>query len=928
MSELAASLVLNGRYRLEELVGEGGFGETWRAADTLLDRTVAIKVFRDVDPERRDRYLREARTMARFQDEPGIVRVEDFFADGDRFCLVMEYLDGQNLSDCVAARGRLGLDETLRLLQPVFGALEHIHEAGMVHRDVSPDNIRLLPNGRVKLLDFGSATDIQAEPGTIYVKPGYAPFEQYAGGELGPWTDVYALSATIYRCITGRVPMDSLQRTVQDSLPRPSELGVSLTPEQEDGLMRGLAVRPEDRVRSVGELWQALKPGSVQETRDQDERTRIDLPHGPAVGVPTEMVPRPEPPLVDMKPGGETGDRWDDQPYGPTDKTGRKGRPWRGTGGHKKPGDSRRSRKGASGRTRVVVLACVAIAVVAVLAIVLGSRTSNTYRSSASSSTSYVEDANVTSDMLDTIGADVNTDTLMLSHCQLDDDDIRQIAQMTNVEILTLNACSGYTTLDPLADMGQLKRLSVMNVDGLDGSTCFSRTFENVSVLSFDTVRFSGQCDFIKNFPNLTSLDIEKQEGATDASFLADLSKLKWLEIEGFDLSGEAASNLSGHPALGTVMVDSSGLSTLEWVRDCPDLHYLSATGNAISDISPLSGCDNLDYLYLSDNQIADITPLSASLGQLITLDLSGNQIADASVLSGLSQIGTLRVSDNQLTDVSFLDGLVTLTKLALSNNQISDISALASCNKLQIGLLNGNQISDISAFENGFDDLAALNLADNQIPSVESLAGCDALESLSVARNQLTSLTGLDGKPALEYLMANGNQITDISALDGDDALKAVDLGSNQVSDASALSSMGKDGEVMTHGIQILLDHNDVSSLEWLPASVRIGLLALNGNPVADLSRFGALEDFPYAVYLPYSEESDYTDLDGLAGSSTSALFLVDVPNSRKNQITEDVGLDGNVLSDRLQFVSGDEADSQLAAVRDELAERVSSFE
>jgi serine/threonine protein kinase len=159
--------------------------------------------------------------------------------------------------------GRLPFDQALKLLMPVMDALRAVHKDGLLHRDITPDNIYLTRSGRVKLLDFGAARFAAGEHSrslSVILKPGYAPEEQYrTRGQQGPWTDVYSLAATLYRAITGQVPPEALDRLDADELVPPSQLGAVITPEQEAVLVRALAVRASARFESVEALQQAWK---------------------------------------------------------------------------------------------------------------------------------------------------------------------------------------------------------------------------------------------------------------------------------------------------------------------------------------------------------------------------------------------------------------------------------------------------------------------------------------------------------------------------------------------------------------------------------------------------------------------------------------------------------------------------------------------
>ena len=233
---LRPGTLLMGQYLLGEPLGQGGFGITYIARDLKLNMRVAIKEYfpcgyaiRNVETSERitvtderlrldlrqgkDSFLKEAQTLARFKGVIGIVDVLNFFEANDTAYIVMEFLEGETLSSRLK-RQLFTADQIFRLMEPVFDALEQIHREDVVHRDVSPDNIMMLPDGRLKLMDFGAArlmnhTDQRSV--SVVLKAGYAPKEQYTSrGKQGPWTDIYALAATIYFSITGTVPPESI----------------------------------------------------------------------------------------------------------------------------------------------------------------------------------------------------------------------------------------------------------------------------------------------------------------------------------------------------------------------------------------------------------------------------------------------------------------------------------------------------------------------------------------------------------------------------------------------------------------------------------------------------------------------------------------------------------------------------------------------
>ena len=240
-------------YEVLRMLGRGGFGITYLAHDTLLDRDVAIKEYLPTDYAVRtedhsvkprsseasddytwglERFLDQARMLARL-NHPSIVGVHAYVELNGTGYIVMEYIEGESLDDRLKRQGKLDpFDFRFRLtaiLKRLVGGLEQVHSEGYLHRDITPRNIMLKEDGTPVLIDFGSARQMVAARSrsvTALVTPGYAPLEQYSThGKQGPWTDIYALSAVAYHCITGTVPLDAPGRVQGDSLALASEVG-------------------------------------------------------------------------------------------------------------------------------------------------------------------------------------------------------------------------------------------------------------------------------------------------------------------------------------------------------------------------------------------------------------------------------------------------------------------------------------------------------------------------------------------------------------------------------------------------------------------------------------------------------------------------------------------------------------------------------
>ncbi len=277
--------ILNEKYLLGRVLGQGGFGITYLGWDLNLNLKLAIKEYLPQELASRamghsqvaaytgtvsgefeyglDKFLQEARTLAQFDDHPNIVSVRDFFRANGTAYLVMSYLDGMDLKEYIAGQGdRLPFDRAISLIMPVLDALKEVHAVNILHRDVSPDNIFIKQNGQVILIDFGAARQAVSAKGhslSIILKPGFAPEEQYRSkGVQGPWTDLYAVAATLYRITTGQMPPESLDRMAGDTLVPPSQLGVAISAGEEQALLKAMAVRAEDRFQSIKEFQDAL----------------------------------------------------------------------------------------------------------------------------------------------------------------------------------------------------------------------------------------------------------------------------------------------------------------------------------------------------------------------------------------------------------------------------------------------------------------------------------------------------------------------------------------------------------------------------------------------------------------------------------------------------------------------------------------------
>jgi len=283
---LKPGTILDGKYLVGEMLGQGGFGITYIGFDLLLEQKVAIKEYYPMSTgmvsrensttvvwssavmqksgmeKGFDSFLKEARKMAKLGGIPGVVGVKSVFIQNETAYIVMDFIEGETLLKKLQREGPMDYGTCISLMTPIMQALAEVHKHGIIHRDISPDNIMVQSDGRLILLDLGAAKDldIQGKDGNVQssqmvAKHGFSPVEQYGqAGKIGPWTDVYAMAATIYYCCTGVLPPSATDRMIEDTLTcRPR-----LTKEQFDVLAFCMSVLPQKRPQNMDALLQIV----------------------------------------------------------------------------------------------------------------------------------------------------------------------------------------------------------------------------------------------------------------------------------------------------------------------------------------------------------------------------------------------------------------------------------------------------------------------------------------------------------------------------------------------------------------------------------------------------------------------------------------------------------------------------------------------
>ena len=751
---LRAGTLLNNRYIVGRVLGQGGFGITYLAWDTKLEAKMAIKEFMPGELATRvdgttvsvmaeskteafsygaERFQEEARTLAKFIGNPNIAGVSDCFDENDTSYFVMDYIEGISFKTYIANHGgKVSVEDALNVMIPVLRALTAVHAEGFIHRDVTPDNIYITKDGIVKLLDFGSARysiGDKSKSLDVILKVGYAPKEQYIRrSRQGPYTDVYSCAACFYAAITGYLPPESLERLDKDELQPISALGIDIPEYLDKAILKGLAVQPEDRFQSAQEFLEAIETQQVVE------------------------VPASSPPASAPAPGGK----------------------------------KKFAILGGAAAAVVVLVACLSLFFGG--GTPAGSDGSGGRDDGAPLKQSAVPSITIAGETYSTDQRELN-----LENRNLTDADIQDLKYMVNLTSLGLGN-NQITDLTPLAGLTELRSLGVHGNDLEDLTPLAGLT--NLEELRLGGGGNSGANARISDLSPLSGLTKLRYLTLPPASQITDLSPLSSLtSLAYLNYDGSWSSSSSG------LVTDLSPLSALT------NLEELSVMVGAVDDLSPLSTLTNLKSLMLMGAYYTpDLSPLS-TLTRLERLTLYTDGIQDLGPLAGLTNLQELRLngSDAVYTDTDALRGLTRIQILTLPSLKDSeiylDLSGISDMTELKEFRFYGGVTS--------YDPLAkltklqSLSLMGNypnsdgpgDLSAFANLTALTDLEiSLSVNATDITPMGKLTNLRVL-YLSTDGDRLhpglKDIGPLANLQNLRELTINSRSITDLSPLREL-----------------------------------------------------------------------------------------------------------------------------------------
>ena len=865
---------LQERYLIGGVIGKGGFGITYTAFDTKLERRVAIKEYypyglalrspgttmvsapdadsSDVFGKGAEKFYDEARLVAKFSDNQNIVSIYDFFYENSTVYYVMEYLHGQSMKKYIEKHGVVSPEQAVYIAKEVSNALVSSHSANVLHRDISPDNIMLCNNGKVKLIDFGAARQVLSEGSqslSVILKQGFAPLEQYQKkGKQGPWTDIYALGATIYYLTTGDVLDDPMSRLDDDEEFSSNIYGIN--DELWDVIKKSTMLKPKDRYKDIFEFREALNKiavGSVPLTATYDNSVEVlnFITETPSISATA--------PAKEAAPVGATMPVKEAAPVGATMPV---------------------KEAAPVGATMPVKEAAPIGATMPVKEVAPVGATMPVKEAKPIGATMPVKEAKPISTTMpvreQTPPKKSGVSTIL-----------RDTAETSE---------SAAAIAETLEKKKKKKRLII--AAGIVVAVILFLIYSYYSYVSSRIDLGGSWAEWDGTDRSVIAIDVK----VTDLSSLVKKAKKK----------SDVTVYLSG--------CTFSDPSILEELEDIDNLHSLTLRNCGLSDISALEGVTKLTELALNDNNISDISALK-NMTKLTKLSLDGNNISDISALKNLTNLKDLSLTYNGkfywLESAEEIKDFINKNVKATDNKNSAEAEQQKPEQKkpeetepektepqkpaepeppktepqkpaetepqkpeqqkpeetkpektepqkpaetepkkpeqqkpgetepqkpeqqkpedteVKIG-------GDFYSIDSTALDLSNRKLTDAQIANLKHMKN---LTSLNISDNNITDLSCLKGLNNLEYIFFNNNSVSDISFMSNMKHLKKISAENNKVRDISVLDGM-------TELEEVFFGNNYVVDISPLSSSKGLVMVGFNESQIGDISALSGMKE------------------------------------------------------------------------------------
>lgn len=721
---LSSGSVLQGRYAVGRVIGKGGFGVTYLAYDIKHDEKIAVKEYypygialrnpestivsvsteeaADIFKSGAEKFYDEARLVAAFNGNPSIVSVYDFFYENDTVYYTMEYLEGQTLKGHVERNGIITGAQAVYIAEKVSSALMTAHSANILHRDVSPDNIMICNDGKVKLLDFGAARQVVANASqslSVILKQGFAPLEQYQKkGRQGPWTDIYSLGATLYFALTKDIPDDPMTRFESDD--EYSSNKYSIEQPLWEIIRKATMLRIEDRYSNIFEFRSDLASSGItaEPLVEFEAPEKIVLPSGvtakPYTATASMRTSEQRAAVPPVTPPPVQTSHTPAVPTPPPESA--------------VPAEENASPEKKPSKKKLMAMTACAAALI----IVVGSA----------------------------VGVGVSMNSKNAVSTSMESESALQAKEDTSPTPKDTRGSDKKNYYDPgSADNGA--------VNG-NGFTATEVTEPPVSEEKSDEPTGTSPTETITEKTTTTTTAKKQEEDfVTIAGKQYKKNMTGTLDVRGCDLTNSDIKQMKYLTKLSEIiMSDNPKVTDLSPLSALTDLEKITFHNCNVKDISFTANMKNLTVIGAESNGITDISALSGHK-KLSDVWLQHNNVKDISPLKDSTEITHLSFTNNPISDISVLSGMKKLTQMHFSGCKVKSLDALKKCKTLELIYIDNNQLSDLTSLANckGLKELYAANNALNG--NVKALKGLTILDYIDVSGNNY------DPDELLEYL-------------------------------------------------------------------------------------------------------------------------------------------------------------------------------
>lgn len=757
---LASGSVLQGRYAVGRVIGKGGFGITYLAYDIKHEEKIAIKEYypygialrspettvvsvtseetADVFKKGAEKFYDEARLVAAFNGNPSIVSVYDFFYENDTVYYTMEYLEGTTLKDYVDKNGVITAGQAVLVAEGISSALMTAHSSNILHRDISPDNIMICNDGKIKLLDFGAARQVVANASqslSLILKQGFAPLEQYQKkGRQGPWTDIYSLGATLYYAMTKDIPDDPMSRFEDDA--EYSSNKYSIYAPLWEMIRKATMLRIEDRYNNVFEFRAELSSLGI------DPEPLVQYEPKPQMILPEGVTAKPYTTL-------RTSEQIHTQSKSEEPKA--------------EQTETKKAPKNAKSITAV--------------------SPKTVKKSSPDTVGKPMPEAKSAAEATADIPAvPSESDTVAVSEKKFGGKKAptrKQLIAMLSCAAAMLIIAGAAVAIgtgrnsEPAASVSASEGVTKETTKGTTASTT-EKTTKKTTASETTTLKnyYEGDDDRGGNvnnggFTTTTKPPVQEEPDEETPKITTTTTAAKEQEKDYVVVAGKQyKKNMTGTLNVCGADLTNSDIKQMKYLTKLTEI--IMSDNPKVTDLSPLSSLTGLEKITFHNCNVKDIS-FTANMKNLTVIGAENNGITDISALKGHKKLTEVWLQSNSIKDISALKDSTNIESIDIKYSPVTDLSALSGMKKLAHLNLYNCSVSTLAPLKK-CTTIEYINLDNNNVSDLTPLAKCKGLRELHAANNALNgNVKALKGLTILDYLNLSGNNY------DGDELFECV---------------------------------------------------------------------------------------------------------------------------------------------------------